>query len=239
MSRAVSVSKRHDSLSPVIQSGQLADVLFFVRQVQLGAVDGTFNLAFLKPIEQLMLIKRCSLALLRQALFARRQPTGDRFLVVRNGNSAIGAMLVKTVPDGPDGHIVGISYLVVERQWQRRGIGTLLLQRAIEDAPPRSGFVCFCTPKAKTMMRVLRRFGFRRRVRSGMVEGMVFPHAFELQRARGSSLPQSPAVVVRGGLMPGSNQAAIRRRPTGRARFARHVALQFVLAVLLAACRPM
>lgn len=190
MDRCVDVP---DSREPVFQQGRLADIVFFLRQVEQGARNGNFSNSFLNPHQQFLLIRRCCLALLWQALSLWPRRSGDRFLVMKVHGAAVAAMLLKTIADGPGRYIVGIDYLVVDAPWRRCGLGRQLVQRAIDEAPADSGFVCFCAPRSKGMQRLLRRLGFSRRVRAGMVDGVVCPHAFELlpESVRTSALATS------------------------------------------------
>lgn len=174
-------SRPEGALRPLaIEAGSLADALFLVRQVERGAHSGNFSPRMLRPLDQFLLLRRCCLAMLRGALPGLLGPRGDRFVALRCADTPVAAMLINTVRDRDGGHIVGIDYLVVAQDWQRQGLGRLLLRRAIEQAPPRSGFVCFCAPQSKAMKRLLLSFGFRREVRAAPLGGMVMPHAYAL-----------------------------------------------------------
>ena len=161
--------------------------MFFLRHIVLGAKTRHFSELFLQPFHQLMLVKSCCRAILRNAPFLRRRIPGNRFLVAELEGKAVGAALTETELHGAGGYSVLLAYLVVDTSARRQGVATELVRRIIIDAPAPSRILCACAPASKGMMKLLARLDFKRRGRAVELPGLIAPSLFHFRKA--ASMP--------------------------------------------------
>lgn len=190
-----------------MRPGRLRDVFFFLRHIVLGAQQRHFSELFLRPFDQLMLVKRCCHALLRNAPIARGRVCGDRFLVAELAGGTVGAALTETSRRG-DRYSVLLAYVVVDPAVHRKGVASALVRQVIQQAPAPSTVVCACAPASKGMMKLLARLQFKRLQRAVEIPGLVAPRLFQYGKpAVAPALMPPPHAAFLPGLIRGGRLA--------------------------------
>lgn len=167
-----------------VQPGRFRDILFFVRHIVLGARARHFSEAFLHPAEQLLMVKTCCAAILRNLALLPRRISGRRFLVARLAGRTVGAALIETAPERhkPGEYLVVLSYLVVAPEARRQGAASALVQRMISDAPAPGRILCACAPASRGMMKLLSGLRFQPGNRAAELPGMIAPRLFQYRK---------------------------------------------------------
>lgn len=178
-----------------VQPGRFRDILFFVRHIVLGARARHFSEAFLQPAEQLLMVKICCAAILRNLALLPRRISGRRFLVARIGGRTVGAALIETSLERrkPGEYLVVLSYLVVAPEARRRGAASALVQRMISDAPAPGRILCACAPASRGMMKLLSGLRFQPGNRAAELPGMIAPRLFQYRKTPATPPPAPQA----------------------------------------------
>ncbi|MDR3416366.1 MAG: GNAT family N-acetyltransferase [Nevskia sp.] len=190
-----------------VQNARLADVSFLTQQVLLGVKLAVFGSQLAHPFHLLQLVRQCCFGILGNYPVLRWFSGGRRFLVAKDGEATVGAMLVRW-GRGAEKYRVLIEYLVVEAGRRRGGAGSGLVRHLIALRSRPEAILAACSPNAKGMMTMLGRLGFKRKRRAEATTDLVAPFLFELRLEASRTRDAAASARKPGGAKPPASPAS-------------------------------
>lgn len=153
-----------------VEPGRPRDIFFLILEIVSGAWRQHFGEQFSSlPMTEKEFGKRCAKAILEQLLPFWRGPT-QQFVVVRQQHQIVGAALSQTIVLRGAPPLTSIDVVVVAEKWRRQGIARAFVTYFQKCNPPGGSLECYCMPKSRTMVRVVKRLGFVRTHKFSKVE---------------------------------------------------------------------